>query len=513
VRWLTRLTSGAVIVIVLGAIALLVRARMPSTKLDGSFKTYTKLRDGSRLATGSAVVIAGVQVGMIVKMTVEGSFARIDMQLRDDLDLPADSFATRRADRLFGDSYVEIIPSEGDNPRRLQSGEPITHVVEGRSSDSILRGIGTALPKIDNSLDVMHDAVLNGRKWVSGPFSDGVDRTDEWLREGHIEEPVESADRAVRRIDDLTVRGAEAISKAVPEVASTLDRIDRAVVTAGTRIHDARVGLVQALHDTREGLDRVDPTIAEASDLMSAIDDGRGDDWKGTLGRAINDPALGDQLEEVTTAGREAAASLSPFRSWLGMRVEIDVFSRASRLYATAELRARGDKFYLAEIERGALGGLPSDQLSDVAGSTAYLRRQEIDDHMRFTAQFGKQLGPLALRGGLKDSTFGFGADLLVGGRLKLSADVFGSFQRTPRVKVTGALAVFRTLYVLGGVDDAFNEPGYLPIVPDNQENPRIFDKVRYGRDYFAGAMLTFTDEDIAVLLRVYGALLIGMVL
>ena len=38
---------------------------------------------------------------------------------------------------------------------------------------------------------------------------------------------------------------------------------------------------------------------------------------------------------------------------------------------------------------------------------------------------------------GLKDSTFGFGADaLLLDGRLRLSADLFGSFQRTPHRRI-----------------------------------------------------------------------------
>jgi hypothetical protein len=130
------------------------------------------------------------------------------------------------------------------------------------------------------------------------------------------------------------------------------------------------------------------------------------------------------------------------------------------------------------------------------------------------TAQFGKQFGRLALRGGVKDSTFGAGIDaLLLDGRLKLSADAFGSFTATPRVKLTGALAVFRTLYVLAGVDDALNTPGYLRVISGAPGAPQVLDKVRFGRDYFVGSSLQFSDEDIAVLLRVYGAILVGSLL
>lgn len=518
-RWLTRLTTIAVIAIVVVGFALFLRAKIPTTSVGGSFRTYAKFRDGSRLAPGSPVVIAGVRVGTIDKLTVDGQFARIDMRLVDGLDLPVDSFATRRADSLFGDSYVEIIPAGGaegaGTERRLKSGEPIAHVVEGGSTDAILRAMDEALPKIDNALDIIHDVVLNGRQWMGGPVVDRLKGANDWLAEGHVEGPMESAGHAMVTIDELTTRGAGQLANTAPEVTRTLDRIDRAITTARGSMRDARSGLIQALQDTREGLDQIDPQVAQAAELMTAINEGRGeksDDWKGSLGRMVNDPALGHQIEDITASGREAVASFNRFKSWLGMRVEFDVFSNSVRFYATAEIRARQDKFYLVEFERSALGGIPNDELSDVIGSASYTRQQEIHDRIRFTAQFGKHLGPISVRGGIKDSTFGAGIDtLLLDGRLKLSADLYGSFQTTPRLKIAGALAVFRSFYVLAGIDDALNEPGYLPIVTGNAAAPRTFDEVRYGRDYFVGTMLQFTDEDISVLLRVYGALLVGL--
>ena len=515
-RWVTRLTTGAMIVIIVAGAALLLRAKMPTTRVNGAFLTYAKFRDGARLAHGSPVVIAGVRVGVIEKMTVDGGLARIDMRLQDGLDLPADSFATRRADSLFGDSYIEIIPAgndEGAAPaRRLKSGEPIAHVLEGGSTDALLRAVADALPRIDNALEVVHDGVLKSRHWISGPVDDQLGRGVDWLSEGHIETPLENVDRAVIKIDELTTRGADRLASSEPEVTRLLDRIDRAVVRARSQMRDTQAGLVTALHDTRAGLDRIDPQIAQASELLDAVNQGSGTDWKGTLGRLVNDPQLGESIDDAASSGREAAASFNRLKSWLGMRVELNVFARAVRFYATAEIRARRDKFYLVEFERGPLGGIPNDELSDVVGSASYTRQQEIHHRLRFTAQFGKQLGMFSVRGGLKDSTPGFGVDaLLLEGRLKLSADLYGSFSLTPRLKVAGALAVFRTVYVLAGVDDALNAPGYLNVVSGNPGAPRTFDKVRFGRDYFVGATLSFTDEDISVLLRIYGALLVGL--
>jgi len=157
---------------------------------------------------------------------------------------------------------------------------------------------------------------------------------------------------------------------------------------------------------------------------------------------------------------------------------------------------------------------LPGDALSDAVNSADYTRTVTISDGPRFTFQFGKQFGRLALRGGIKDSTFGLGADaLMMDGLLKLSADGYGSFTATPRLKLSGALKVFESIYVMAGVDDALNSPGYLNVITGNAGAPKVLDKLRYGRDYFAGASLQFTDEDVAVLLRVYGAALVAALL
>jgi phospholipid/cholesterol/gamma-HCH transport system substrate-binding protein len=516
VRWLTRLTTAAVIAIAIAAVALAVRAKMPSAHVGGQFRTYAMFRDASRLAVGAAVVIAGVQVGVIDKLTIEGELARIDLRLRDGLELPADSFATRRADSLFGDSYIELIPccGEGSAVRLLRSGEPITHVVEGGSTDAALRAAAAAMPRIDSALDAVHDFAIEGRSWVTGPVADRITGADTWVAEGHIEHPIESANRIVLRIDEATVRVSDALATGGPEALRTLDRIDGAITSARTQMRDARDGLVSALGDTRAGLDRIDPQLAQASEFVTAIHEGRGNDWKGTLGRLVNEPELGNRIEDFTEDARDAIAGLNRFKSWLGGRVELDAFSRDVRFYATAEIRAREDKFYLVEFERGPLGGLPHDALSDVVNSVDYTRTQQIQDQPRFTFQFGKQLGALALRGGIKDSTFGVGADaLMLDGRLKLSADAYGSFTATPRLKLTGALAVFHSIYVLAGVDDALNTPGYLRVLSGNPGAPQVLDRVRYGRDYFIGTSLQFSDEDVAVLLRVYGAILVAALL
>ena len=515
-RWLSRLVTVATLVAVAGAAGLWVKSRMPSNELGGRFRTHALFRDGSRLQVGSPVVIAGVRIGDVTGISIQGRFARIDMRLIDGIDLPVDSFVTRRADSLFGDSYVEIIPGTADvgagNTRTLKSGDAIPHVEEGASTDAMLRGIETALPRIDNALETVHGFLRGSRQWVQGPMDDKLVAASDWLGEGHIESPLSATDRALERVEAATARAADALAGVAPEALRSMRRFDDAVTGARVELADARDRLLVAMADTREGLDAIDPAVAQMTEVMTALDRGETDDWRGTLGRLASDPGLHESMEEAVRSTEEGVHSFNRFKSWLGARVELGAFSRAFRFYAIAEIRSRNDKFYLVELERSSLGGVPADTLSDIAGTTDYTRRIEIRDQLRFTAQFGKQMRFLQIRGGLKDSTFGIGADaLLYDGRLRVSTDVFGSFQRTPRLKIAAAFAVFRSIYVMAGIDDALNEPGYLPIVQESTPVPVNFREVRYGRDYFVGAMLRFDDADLSALLRVYGALLVGL--
>jgi phospholipid/cholesterol/gamma-HCH transport system substrate-binding protein len=510
-RWVSRLTTIFVVVLVLAGLALFVRSRLPETATGGDFHTYVLFRDGSRLQVGSPVVIAGVPVGVISGMRIQGRFARVDLHLQDDVKLPVGTFATRRADSLFGDSYIELVPS-GDDPTMLASGEPIRNVQDGGSTDAALRAIARTMPKIDNALEAMHRFMIDGRRWVNGALSEGVQGVERYVA-SDLEGPLAAADRAMATFEEGTVAAAAAIAEAAPSIDGRFADIDRSVTTARTRMRDARESLESALADARVRFDDVDAPISDVAELVAAIDEGRGDDWKGSLGRMIEDPLFANSLEDFSGDFRDGFSGRTGFRAWLGGRMEVGLRSGDVRTYAHAELYTRTDKFYLVEFSYSPLGALPASDLRDAPGNPQFTRTQEIGDNFRFTAQFGKRFGFAQGRIGLKDSTPGIGADaLFFNGRLKLSSDVFGGFDRAPRLKLAGAFAVFRSIYILAGVDDVLTTPGSLPIITGNTPVPTVFQELRYGRDVFLGASLHFTDADLATILRFYGALLVGYV-
>jgi phospholipid/cholesterol/gamma-HCH transport system substrate-binding protein len=510
---LSRIITVVVVLTLMVGTGLLIYSKIPDAKVGGTFKTFALFHDGSRLQPGSPVIIAGVRVGDVTELSIEGRLARVDMQLQDYVRLPAETtFVTRRSDSLFGDSYVEIIPGPEDTGvRMLKSGEQITHVQEGGSTDRVLRSIARALPKIDVALERVHEIVVDARPFMQGAVRQRLEEADKWLQEGHIEAPLTKADRALERLEGGTQAVADAIGTTGMDIPNRLARWNARVTDARKSIVDGQARIVRTLTDAREGMNNIDEPVAKYTEVLGAINEARGDDWRGTLGTLVNDPTLGDDIADATESVKDATQRWSHFKAYLGGRIEANYYAGAFRVYATAEIYAHTDKFYLVEIERSGLGP-HGDELSDSPNSDPYTRREVVYDKQRFTFQFGKRLGFLQVRGGIKDSTVGVGADLMfMNRRLKFSADVFGSYYRTPRVKLAAAIAVWQNLYLLGGIDDALNPHSELPVVTGNTPVPGFYQTVHYGRDYFVGASLQFSDEDITTMLRLYGALLIGL--
>jgi phospholipid/cholesterol/gamma-HCH transport system substrate-binding protein len=517
VRWLSRVVTFVLLVALILGAAALMRSKMPETSVGQHFKTCALFRDGSKISTGSPVLIAGVRIGEVSGLTIHGDHARIEMILRDDTQVAVDSWVTKRAFSPFGDSYIEILPGGSDEGaatvRMLRSGECLMRVAEGASTDRLLRVLTRSMPKMEDGLERLSEVSDYGRKWAIATLQDNLLDAERWLDQGKIESPLLKADQALARLENATVNAAVAVHEATPNVLRTMDRITNGVSTARRQMAQTKVDLASGLQNAREGLDGADKTIEDLTEVVASVNEGRGSGAAGALGSLINDSEMADKIEDGIDTTREGVGAFTRFKSWLGLRFEFNIFSLQPRFFVTAEIRARTDKFYLVELERGPLGDFPDDQISDATGVPGYQRRQVIKDGVRFTAQFGKTFGNwFQIRGGIKESTFGFGSDLLLGkGRLKISGDLYGSVWKTPRLKLTGALQVARSIFIIAGVDDALNEAKYLNIRSGNSEVPKQFDEIRYGRDYFLGGTLHFTDADLAVLIRVYGALLVGL--
>lgn len=509
-RWLSRIVALAIMVAVLAAIVVVVVMRVRDDEASGGFRTSAAFRDASRLPVGSRVMVAGVHVGRITGLSVDGRLGRVSMRLDDEVELWDDAWAEKKAESLFGDGYIEIHPGgPGPGRRRLVSGEPIPRVVDEVSTDRTLRELDQAMPAVRGALGDAEAFLADTRQTVNGPVADRLADWDRAIARGDLSVSIGEADQAMTRFEEATTSAAEALDGQAPRVHRAIDDATADVAGLTRDLRQGQADVEKALGDARKGMDDVDPYLEEAAQVLARLDGQVPPEEQGTLGRLVNDPALGNTIADGAEAGREFTNTLNRLETFVGLRAEYGILNRQYRVFVGATISGREDNFYVFEVGKFSAGDVPDVTLADAPNDPRFVRTAVIRDELRLTAQWGRRFDWLAFRFGLKESQFGIGADaILLGGRLEVATDLLlPTFERVPYLKLAAALQVFRSVYVSAGVDDALLEGAELPIVAGD-DVPQQLRQLRYGRDPFLGMFLRFDDEDLNHLLLLYGAVI-----
>jgi phospholipid/cholesterol/gamma-HCH transport system substrate-binding protein len=500
---------------------------------EDSYTLFAKFRDASGLPKGTKVVVAGLPKGEVIGLEIEGRYAKVTFKLDQEIVVWSSAVVVKKARSLLGDNYLEIDPGEeikqapdGAKKQFTKLGPScatyrdadrakaevcrhVPNVVEATTPDALLHRIEQTLPNVDRVLDSVRDLSEDVRRIVNGPLQSVATRVDGLVQReaGTVADIIERADRSMARIEQITADLRSITKGADPQIDRILHNLDDASAEAKDLVATAKSELTQTGAALRGKLDKLDGVIGNTESITKKIDDD-----KGTLGRLVNDPAIADNVEQITDDAKGFLGTLFGLKAYVGLRSEYNVFAGLARHYITVELHTRPDKYYLVELEKGPRGAYPDVSLTfdPTVDPNHWIKKSVIEDKIRFTFQFAKRFGWLTLRYGLKESTGGVGADAdlrWMERDLKLTLDVFdASFDTYPRVKLTAAVEVFRHIYMLAGVDELINKPNTLQIVKGDSSVPIQFDTFRFGRDYFFGAMLRFNDEDLSALLSVAGS-------
>ena len=502
-----------------------------------NYTLFAKFRDASGLPSGTKVVVAGLPKGEVVGLEIEGRYAKVTFRLDNEITVWSSGVVVKKARSLLGDNYLEIDPGEEikqapdgkrqqftklgptcasyRDPDRSKSDacRHVPNVIESTTPDQLLHRIEQTLPNVDRVLESVRDLSEDVRRIVNGPLSSVATRVDGLVQReaGTVADIIERADRSMARIEQITADLRSITKGADPQIDKILHNLDEASAEAKDLVATAKSELTQTGAALRGKLDKLDGVIGNTESITKKIDDD-----KGTLGRLVNDPAIADNVEQITDDAKGFLGTLFGLKAYVGLRSEYNVFAGLARHYVTVELHTRPDKYYLIELEKGPRGSYPDVSLTfdPTVDPNHWVRKSVIEDKIRFTFQFAKRFSWLTLRYGLKESTGGVGADVDLhwfDRDLRLSVDAFdASFDQYPRIKMAAAFEVFRHIYVLGGVDELLNKPNTLQIVKGTSMVPIQFDTFTYGRDYFFGGMLRFNDEDLSALLTVGGSALAG---
>ncbi|HEY4057631.1 MAG TPA: MlaD family protein, partial [Kofleriaceae bacterium] len=342
-----------------------------------SYTLFAKFRDASGLPLGSNVVIAGIRKGEVTGLTVEGRYAVVTFRVAGNIKVWSSAIVTKKATSLLGDNYLEIDP--GDSTRQSPDGtrqsfnelgpgcstygdkdrtksdpcRQVPNVVEATTPDQLMHRIEQVLPNVDRVLESVRDLSEDVRRVVNGPLQSVATRVDGLVQReaGTVADIIERADRSMQRIEQITADLRSITQDSDPRIQKILANLDEASAEAKDLVATAKSELTQTGDTLREKLDKLDGVIGNTESITKKIDED-----KGTLGRLVNDPAIADNVEQITEDAKGFLSTLFGLKAYVGLRSEYNVFSGMLRNYVTVELHTRPDKYYLIELEKGPRG-------------------------------------------------------------------------------------------------------------------------------------------------------------
>lgn len=251
------------------------------------YPLVVRLDDAGGLERGDRIRLAGVEVGNVRRIGLDSGGVWAEIRVDAEVRLPADSRAALRADGMFGDRHIELIP--------------------GRATVSLHGGDTLAaaqLPTLSQTIEVIGDRA-----------QEVLTRAGEVLSPTSVEALQNSALSLSRALDELARlnaslrKTAEGFGRGFNE-----PRLDRTAVGLETTAEE----LAAASAEVRE-------SAASLASILAKVDRG-----EGALGRAVNDPRLYDALlaatENIGAAAQNASSLVQDIQTRPGRYLKIALF-------------------------------------------------------------------------------------------------------------------------------------------------------------------------------------------
>ena len=311
----------------------------------------------------------------------------------------------------------------------------------------------------------------------------------EELVEQGIKPQVSKLSRAFGNLDRFAANIAELSDSGGKTLSQTLQNFK-------TISEEALAVIDRSKGDVETSLGSLKGTLAAAQVSISKLDEVLDDvravtndvrQGKGTVGRLLTDDKLIDQVEQVVDDTSHFIKQYTLMQTHVQMSSAWYWNQQAARTAFELRFQPKDDKYYLFQLvddPRGTTKQTTTITRTNDPNLPAVLEENETrtSSSLKFTFQFAKRWYFLTGRFGIMENTGGGGIDFtFFRDRLDFQFDLFDfAMDHNPRLRSQVQFEVIRHVFLYGGADDLVN--------------PRM-------RDYYLGAGLRFTDDDLRALI------------
>jgi len=470
------------VALVILAIFIIEIEEIPLGEKAGRFRVQAEFPSVAGLDEKSPVRIAGVRVGIVERIELVGSRARVTLSLDPQVRLHQGAWAEVTSLGMLGDKYVELYPGPLDAPPL-----PPGSVLSGQSPvafDQVLKtasDIGADVKEVTASLR----RALGGDEGTA-KLNEILDNIRQLVAETKnlVAANRANVDQTLANFRDFSATLKQELPKLAEKLQRLADNVDSVVAENRSNVSDTIANLKDLsarLRTSADNLNQITTKIARG---------------EGSIGKLVNDEATVDNLNSTLKAVESGVQSL---KNTIGRaeRWRLDVVLRTeslpslddSRSAFGFDLHTTEKRFFRLELVDSPYGRVRNTQetvtttFPDGHRETYVQTKQKITDASTVNAQIGYHLGNTTVRAGLFESVGGFGLDHeLLQRKLKLTLEAY-DFNRDikpPHLRLEGRYFLTPNIFAFAGWDD-----------------PRWSAR----SSAFVGAGITWRDEDLKYLL------------
>lgn len=487
---MTRLVKIGLFVLLTGTGSVIYVMQTAETiDAPDTYQVKAMIENASGLNPGTRVWVSGVTVGRVREVELVRGKAQLLMEISSEVPVYRDAVVKKTMQSMLGNAVVTLQPGTPQRPK-IESGGVIYNVVSSTAMDRTFQTAEEVGQELNEFMQELNKFMGEGGAYQTmdemlNLARDTVDTTNRLVERNLVllSQSMENVARITERLDASSNQDVQELSKILAHTASIAERLDLMLANRDEDI-DSSIATIS------ESVDKLNASLADLNKVTQRVERG-----EGNLGKFINDESIYERVDRVTQNVDEFVNSTMGLEVQVGVKSEYMALQSAAKTHAEVRLLPEGKpKYYSFGVVN------TPDQLSRttetrtiVSGSTnsdtttiETVRTNEL----KVSAQMARSFGPLTLRGGVIESSAGFGLNYRPIRQISLSTEMFEFGQENvPYLRGYGTLfPVFAPesdnplnwLYVTGGVDNALHSAD---------------------RDYFIGLGIRLTDNDLRTIL------------
>ncbi|MEM6927365.1 MAG: MlaD family protein [Myxococcota bacterium] len=341
---------------------------------ESAYPLVAHVQSADGLWEGTPVRVAGVEIGSVRRIGLDGRQASLDLDVRSAFELPVDSIVQLRSTGMLGDRFVEIVP--GNSETMFAPGAVLSQEAPAFDMDAAGRQVQALATEAGASVEA-----------VSALLTDEANRR-------HLETTLARLAELTAALAASWQRNDAAVDAILQRTAHVAARADQLATRASPEIE----GQLEALTVAVEKLDAV---LTNLESITARIDRG-----EGTIGGLVNDREVLDELTSTLKSANAATAGVK----------ELDADAWMTGRLQTGQGGLGTGGTVGGRLDWGAWG-VETELVAPAAPDRIPLRG---------TLQLHRELGPTSWHLGLKEGSEGVGGALhLARERVRLQADLF----------------------------------------------------------------------------------------